>query len=124
MRGWSIPLGRWMGVELRVHVFFPLLVLVFMGISGTQGAQQWPRGIVLFLLLVAAIITRETARLMVAAFLDFRLRAVLLLPIGGLFAYANPESQENANRGSGQIALSLAGPVANLASALVSLKRG
>ena len=104
-----------MGVELRVHVFFPLLVLVFMGISG----PQWPRGIVLFMLLVAAIITRETARLLVAAVLDLRLRAVLLLPIGGLFAYANPESQENANSGSGQLALSLAGPVANLASALV-----
>jgi Zn-dependent protease len=105
-----------MGVEMRVHVFFPLLVIVFMGISG---AQQWPRGIVLFMLLVAAIVTRETARLVVAAVLDFRLRAVLLLPIGGLFAYANPESQENANRGSGQVALALAGPVANLASALV-----
>jgi CBS domain-containing protein/Zn-dependent protease len=108
-----------MGVEMRVHVFFPLLVFVFMGISGAQGAQQWPRGVALFALLVAAIITRETARLMVAAFLDLRLRAVLLLPIGGLFAYANPESQEYANSGTGQLALAFAGPVANLASALV-----
>ena len=116
MRGWSIPLGRWMGVELRVHVFFPLLVFVFMGISG---ATLWPRGILLFVMLVAAIITRETARLLVAAYLDLRLRAVLLLPIGGLFAYANPESQENANSGAGQIALAVAGPLANLATALV-----
>ena len=27
MRGWSIPLGRWVGVELRVHIFFPVLAL-------------------------------------------------------------------------------------------------
>jgi len=109
-------LGRWAGVELRVHVFFPLIAIVFMGIGG---AQNWPRGIPLFLLLAAAIATRETARLLVAAVLELRLRAVLLLPIGGLFAYANPESQENASSGMGLLALSFAGPVANLVAALV-----
>ena len=57
---------------------------------------------------------RETARLLVAAWLGLRLRAVLLLPIGGLFAYANPESQEIANQGGGQFAMALAGPLANL----------
>ena len=105
-----------MGVELRVHLFFPLLAFVFFGISGGDG---WPRGLALFLLLVAAVVTRETARLLVAAWLGLRLRAVLVLPIGGLFAYANPESQENANQGTGQFALALAGPVANWATALV-----
>ena len=116
MRGWSIPMGRWMGVELRVHVFFPLLAFVFMGISA---AQNWSRGVLLFLLLIVAVIVRETARVLVAAFLNLKLRAVLLLPIGGLFAYANPESQEKANHGGGQYALALAGPVANLSAALV-----
>ena len=67
----------------------------------------------LFFLLVFAVVVRETARLLVAAWLGLRLRAILLLPIGGLFAYANPESQENANRGVGQFALALAGPLAN-----------
>jgi len=105
-----------MGVEMRVHVFFPLLAFVFFGISASAG---WPRGLALFLLLVGAVVTRETARLLVAAWFGLRLRAVLLLPIGGLFAYANPESQEKANQGAGEIALSLAGPLANWATALV-----
>jgi CBS domain-containing protein/Zn-dependent protease len=117
MRGWSIPLGRWMGVELRVHIFFPLLLFVVFAISG---ADAWPRGLALFIFLVAAVIIRETARLLVAAWMGLRLRAVLLLPIGGLFAYANPESQENANRGRGQFALALAGPIANIGAALVT----
>jgi len=117
MRGWSIPLGRWMGVELRVHIFFPLLVLVLFAISGQDG---WPRGLALFLALVAAVAVRETARLLVAAWLGLRLRAILLLPIGGLFAYANPESQENANRGLGQWLLAAAGPLANWAAALTA----
>ncbi|MGB0082650.1 MAG: CBS domain-containing protein, partial [Terracidiphilus sp.] len=117
MRGWSIPLGRWMGVELRVHIFFPLLIFVVFAISGND---QLPRGLALFLLLVAAVAVRETARLLVAAWMGLRLRAILLLPIGGLFAYANPESQETASSGAGQFVLALAGPVANWAAALVA----
>lgn len=105
-----------MGVELRVHVFFPLLAVVFLGIGATDG---WQRSLGLFLLLVFAVATRETARLIAAAWLGLRLRAVLLLPIGGLFAYANPESQEKANQGSAQFVMALAGPVANWATALM-----
>ena len=110
MRGWSIPLGRWMGVEMRVHVFFPLLAFVCMGFSTSEGMG---RGLGLFMLLVVAVFVRETARLITAAWLGLRLRAVLLIPIGGLFAYANPESQENANQGVGQFALAFIGPLAN-----------
>ena len=115
MRGWSIPLGRWMGVELRVHTFFLLLAVVCLGLSLSEGLL---RGFGLFLVLVTAVVVRESARLLVAAWLGLRLRAILLLPIGGLFAYANPESQENANRGVGQFALAFAGPVANCATAV------
>ena len=116
MRGWSIPLGRWMGVELRVHAFFPLLAFVFLAIGGADG---WSRAMALFFLLVAAVAVREIARLMLAAWLDLRLRAVLLLPIGGLFAYATPESQERSSSGGAQYALALAGPLANWATAVV-----
>ncbi len=103
-----------MGVELRVHTFFLLLAVVCLGLSTSEG---WLRGIGLFLILVVAVVVREIARLLVAAWLGLRLRAVLVLPIGGLFAYANPESQENANRGIGQFAIAFAGPVANCATA-------
>ena len=66
-----------MGVEMRIHVFFPLLALAIMGISARSG---WERGFVLFLILTFAVVVRETARLLVAAWLGLRLRAVLLLP--------------------------------------------
>lgn len=105
-----------MGVELRIHAFFPLLAIVCLGLSAADG---WVRGIGLFLVLVAAVVVRETARLLVAAWLGLSLRAVLLLPVGGLFAYATPESQENANQGGGQFAMAFAGPLANIATGLV-----
>lgn len=106
-----------MGVEVRVHVFFPLLAVVFLAI-GSGSDAGWPRALGLFMMLVVAVAVREIARLLVAAWLGLRLRAILLLPIGGLFAYANPESQEAANQGKGQLALACAGPVANWATAL------
>jgi len=115
MRGWSIPLGRWFGVELRIHAFFPLLALVCLGLSTADGAG---RGIGLFLVLVVAVVVREIARLLVVAWLGLKLRAILVLPIGGMFAWANPESQESANQGGAQFALAFAGPVANMATAL------
>lgn len=103
-------MGRWMGVELRVHAFFPLLAAVCLLLSGNSGVL---RGLGLFFVLVLAVLVRETARLITAAWLGLRLRAVLLLPIGGLFAYANPESQEGSNKGIGQFALAFVGPLAN-----------
>jgi CBS domain-containing protein len=118
MRGWSIPLGRWFGVEFRIHTFFVLLAAVCMVYASSAGAPT-SAGIALWLLICAAVAVRETARLLTAAWLGLRLRTVLLLPIGGLFAYATPESQEQANSTRAQYILAAAGPLANLATALV-----
>lgn len=119
MRGWSVPLGRWLGVELRVHTFFLLLAVVCLGLGATDsGPHPVLRGIGLFLVLCGSVLVREIARLLVAAWLGLRLRAILLLPIGGMFAYANPESQEIATEGAGQFALAGAGPLANAVTAL------
>ncbi len=103
-----------MGVEVRVHLFFPLLAVVCLGMGGADNAGG---GFALFMMLVAAVAVRETARLLMAAWLGLHLRAILLLPIGALFAYADPDSQEGASNGGGQFALALAGPLANLATA-------
>jgi CBS domain-containing protein/Zn-dependent protease len=127
MRGWSIPLGRWWGVELRIHTFFLLLAVVCLGLGATDGTTHpVMRGFGLFLVLCSAVLIREIARLLVAAWLGLRLRAILLLPIGGMFAYANPESQELATQGSSQFVLASAGPLANglTALALASLFLG
>src|SRR5580693_7514580 len=118
MRGWSIPLGRWMGVEFRIHTFFLLLAVICL-LFGHAVGKGAGAGLAFWLLIAVAVAVRETARLLVAAWLGLRLRTILLLPIGGLFAYATPESQEQANSGSGQYALALAGPIANLATALI-----
>ena len=118
MRGWSIPLGRWFGVDIRIHTFFLMLAILCLFYANSANATAGA-GIALWLLIFAAVAVRELARLLVAAWLGLRLRTILLLPIGGLFAYADPESQEQASTGRGRYALALAGPLANIATALV-----
>lgn len=118
MRGWSLPLGRWLGVEFRIHTLFVILIAICMLYSQSLGGSI-AAGLALWLLIFAAVAVRESVRLLVAAWFGLRLRAVLLLPIGGMFAFANPESQELANSAETQYILALAGPVANIATALM-----
>ena len=107
-----------MGVELRIHTLFVILIAICMLYSQSLGGSI-SAGLALWLLIFAAVATRECARLLVAAWFGLRLRTVLLLPIGGMFAFASPESQEQASSAEVQYALALAGPVANLATALM-----
>ena len=113
MRAWSMPLGRWFGVHVRIHYFF--LLLLFFGVLSTNlaGIASW-RGVMLWCLLVAAVLGRETVRALAAAWHGLSVRSILLLPIGGLFSYASPEMAEQAAEGWPQIALTVAGPIANL----------
>jgi CBS domain-containing protein len=116
MRAWSLPLGRWFGVHLRIHYFFLLLLFFCVLSTNLSGISSW-RGIVLWFLLFGAVLGREAARALTAAWHGLAVRSILLLPIGGLFSYASPEMSEQAMEGWPQIALTLAGPLANLAFA-------
>ncbi len=116
MRGWSLPLGRWMGVDLRIHTFFLLLLGLCLLSTNLVNVQSW-RAIMLWLILLLAVVVREVARVIVAAYHGVQLRSILLLPIGGLFSYANPDSAERAGAGGVQVSLGIAGPLANFAFA-------
>jgi CBS domain-containing protein len=118
MRGWSFPLGRWMGVELRIHTFFVLLLGVCLAFTENANLSAF-RGLGLWCVLLLAVAVREVARLIVAAYHGLHLRNVLLLPIGGLLSYANTDSTERASQGKVQWPMALAGPLANLSFALI-----
>lgn len=113
MRAWSLPLGRWFGVHLRIHYFFLLLLFFCVFSTNLSGVSAW-RGVMLWFLLLGAVLGREAARAITAAYHGLAVRSILLLPIGGLFSYASPEMAEQAASGWPQIAMTLAGPLANL----------
>lgn len=120
MRGWSIPMGRVMGVEVRLHATFALLLglsLLYTGINGTAAV----RGVALWLLLLGAVCVREIVRGIVSTYHGLQVRSLMLLPIGGLPSYATPESAEQASEGTTQVSLAVCGPIANSFAALILL---
>jgi Zn-dependent protease/predicted transcriptional regulator len=118
MRGWSFPLGRWFGVDLRIHMFFLLLLGFCLLSTSVSGVASW-RGIMLWCVLLMVVLVREIARVISAAYYGLQLRSILLLPIGGLFSYSNSESAERAQEEHVQTALAIAGPAASLLFAAV-----
>jgi Zn-dependent protease len=113
MRGWSFPMGRWFGVDLRIHTFFLLLLAFCLLSTSVAGVAAW-RGVMLWLMLLMVVFVREIARVILATYHGLQLRSILLLPIGGLFSYVNPESAERASGGPIQTMLAVVGPVASL----------
>jgi Zn-dependent protease/CBS domain-containing protein len=101
-----------MGVDLRIHTFFLLLLGLCLLATNLGDVASW-RAIMLWLLLLSAVVVREIARVIVAAYHGVQLRSILLLPIGGLFSYANPDSAERAAEGSVQTSMAVVGPLAN-----------
>ncbi len=118
MRSWSFPIFKVAGVEVRLHLFFALLLAFSFTYANLTGMPVW-RGVVLWLLLLSAVAVREIARAISAGYSGLELRNIILLPIGGLFSHATPESSERASVGSTQTLLAFTGPVANISFAVV-----
>src|ERR1700761_2897682 len=118
MRGWSFPIGRFLGVDVRIHTFFLLLLALsisYASVSGATGA----RGFALWLLLLLAVVVRESARAVGAAWFGLDVRSILLLPTGGLFSYASSEATEKAETPGMQKRMAVIGPIANIGFGLL-----
>jgi Zn-dependent protease/predicted transcriptional regulator len=118
MLGWSFSIGKIFGVEVRLHAFFLLLLVLSVAWSSAEGLI-FPRGVMLWLLLLLAVAVREIARALAAAWFSLDLRSVLLLPTGGIFTYANPDSLTRAASPRVQRRMALVGPLASFAFSLI-----
>ncbi|HZY73911.1 MAG TPA: CBS domain-containing protein [Edaphobacter sp.] len=118
MRGWSFPIGRVLGVDIRIHTFFLLLLGIALSYGSVVGSTGG-RGFALWLLLLLAVVVREIARAIAAAWFGLELRSLLLLPTGGLMAFASPEATERASSPEVQKRLALVGPLANIGFGLL-----
>jgi CBS domain-containing protein len=114
----SIPFGRFFNVELRLHISFPLLLVVCLFFSETINGGA-SRGIALWLALCFAVFIREVARAIAAAYAGLRLRALFLLPVGGIMAFAGNPRETETTRNTRLLAFT--GPVANFMVGLILL---
>lgn len=114
MKNWSIPVGRLLGVELRLHVTFAFLLLfVWLTESAATGGRGAWRSFALVAIIFGSVIVHELGHAVMALRNGVGVRSIVLLPIGGI-TIMDDESQRNPNPRR-DMRIALAGPFVNLA---------
>ena len=113
MRAWSIPVGKFFGTEVRVHlVFFFLLALLVT--QTTKVGVSAERAVALFFIIFAAVILHELTRAVFSSHKPTRGQRLVLLPTGGVIL---GEASEHGNANVPfrvEVRKNLAGPLSNL----------
>ena len=112
---WSIPLGRVLGTEIRLHLTF-LLLLVWIGVShGMQGGlAEAVSGVVFISLLFGCVLLHEFGHVLAARRYGIATPDITLLPIGGVARLERiPEKPAE------ELVVALAGPAVNVVIAAV-----
>jgi Zn-dependent protease len=112
---WSIPLGHWFGVLVRVHFLFILFVLVmWLRMAGKNGTQAGLDMLVLMALVFVSVLLHEFGHCFVARWVGGEASEVLLWPLGGLASVEVP-STPKAN-----FLTAAGGPAVNLGLCLLA----
>src|SRR5688572_27761755 len=121
---WSVGLGRWKGVAVRVHLLFVLFAVLLLVLASTQASIDITvESALAVVLLLLAVALHELAHLVVARSRGGRISEVVLGPFGGLVRPSLPDAPR------AHLMVALAGPLANLvcgalsAAVLVFLQR-
>ncbi|MGY6633240.1 MAG: site-2 protease family protein [Alkalilacustris sp.] len=108
--GWSFPLGRFLGSELRVHATFFLLLLWVGAVAfGTGGWTAAVVNIAFILVLFACVVAHEYGHALMARRYGIATPDITLLPIGGM-----ARLERMPEKPGQEIAVALAGPAVNV----------
>jgi len=104
---WSIRVGSLLGVPIRVHVTFLILLLWFGNVSAQQGGS-FLAGVAFLLLLFGCVVLHELGHATVARRYGVKTSEIVLYPIGGIARLDRIPS------GKAELLIALAGPAVNL----------
>ncbi len=113
---WSWRLGRFAGIDVRVHATF-LLLLAWIALVGYQqtGTAAGAIGGVLFILAVfASVVLHEYGHALTARRFGVRTREITLLPIGGVAQLERIPSDPRQ-----ELLIAVAGPAVTIAIAVI-----
>ncbi|HEV3007225.1 MAG TPA: M50 family metallopeptidase [Pirellulales bacterium] len=107
---WNVPLGRWAGVQVRLHAFFVLFGIVALYL-GTRGQKQGglAETVAVVGVLFVSVLVHELGHCFVARRLGGSADQVLLWPLGGLIQVNVGHEPQH------ELFVALAGPTANFA---------
>lgn len=110
---YTLGIGRYFGIPLRVHATFPLVLVVYAAAAWQAGSASdaW-RAVGLVLAVFACVVLHELGHCLQARRYGVRIRDIVLFPVGGM---ARAESIPERPRH--EILIAIAGPVVNFAIA-------
>jgi stage IV sporulation protein FB len=111
---WAFQVGNILGIPIRVHWTFVLLVVWVGAITANQG-NSFLVGVILTLLLFACVACHEVGHAFVARRFGVSTFEIVLYPVGGISRTARIPS------GFPELAIALAGPLVNLGLAVLTL---
>ena len=112
--GWSIPIARIAGIQLRVHVTFLLLIAwLGFGYYSAGGSAMAIARIIFILLLFVCVVLHEFGHALAAKMYGINTPDITLLPIGGVARLERiPEEPKQ------ELVIAIAGPLVNVVIAL------
>jgi stage IV sporulation protein FB len=105
MLSWSIDLGRWAGVRLRVHITLLFLVGVSLLAALLDPSRFFPT-LAWLVIYLAALALHEMGHLAAAAWRETEPEDVLLFPLGNLVGPSNARSNEDPTVAAGGLVVS------------------
>jgi Zn-dependent protease/CBS domain-containing protein len=118
---WSIFAGRFMGVELRIHLtFLFLLLFVFFSEPLNNGTTGVVRGLALVAIIFGSVILHEMGHAVVARRSSVPVRGIMLLPIGGMTLMDPQDHLESMKNPVRETWIAAAGPMVNVFLAAIS----
>jgi Zn-dependent protease/CBS domain-containing protein len=115
--GWSIKVGKILGIDVKVHLTFFLLLVWFGFIYYAQGGGAAAvQGLLFILLLFVCVLLHEFGHALAARRYGIATKDIILLPIGGV-----ARLQRMPDKPSQELVVALAGPAVNVVIVLILL---
>ena len=94
--GWSANIGRWMGIPIRVHLFFFLFVVFMFGAEWNSGQSNLNffagTAMATLFVLIGSILIHELAHVFAIANLGGHVNNLMLMPWGGNSDFVLPQT--------------------------------
>lgn len=119
MRSWSIPLGRFFGIDVRLHITFLILPLFvfWTEYAAHQGSANAGRDVAMVGIILACVAAHEAGHIFVARRFGMIAKALILLPLTGvtLFEESRVEkARPDTPLWKREIRLALIGPLVSV----------
>jgi Zn-dependent protease len=106
---WSFKIGSILGIPVKVHLTFLLLLLLVYFVGTSVVGRGGLSGVIFVVLIFASVVFHELSHSIVARHYGIQVLDITLLPIGGVARMPSPPDNPMQ-----EIIISAAGPIASL----------